>query len=313
MIVLRASTPIDPLSDVLAVLGARSVRRTRLEASGTWGLTFEARSRLKFVALVRGSCWVAAAGEPMQPMLPGDVFLLGAVDYAVASSPEAPLVDGTALYRDPAQETVCLGGDDTVLLGGGIAFADEHGRLLLDALPGFLKLERASPSAASVAGTLALLEREVGQSRLGGSLISARLAEILLVEALRATITDRGEATSGWLGALGDPAIGTALRAMHAAVAHPWTVADLAKRAGMSRSAFALRFKERVGRPPLDYLAHWRLTLARRLLADGQGTIAAVSEQVGYASQSSFGSAFRRAFGHSPRQAAVRTDRPGSV
>lgn len=301
MIVSPSSIAADPLSDVLAVLGARSVRCTRLEATGSWGLAFHARPRLKFVALLRGSCWVSAAGQPTQPMLPGDVFLLGAVDYAVASEPGVALVDGVALYRDPAQETVRLDGDDTVLLGGGIAFADEHGRFLLDALPGFMKLERASHSAGAVSGALALLEREVGRSRLGGALIAERLAEILLVEALRAYIMDQEEAGSGWLHALGDPAIGAALRAMHANVAHPWTVAELAKRAGMSRSAFAPRFKARVGRPPLEYLAHWRLTLARRLLADGQTTIATVSEQVGYASQSAFGSAFRRAFGHSPR------------
>jgi AraC-like DNA-binding protein len=297
-VVLPSNT--DPLSDVLAVLGARSVRCTRLEAAGVWGLRFPARQRLKFVALLRGTCWVLPAGHAPQAMAPGDVFLIGAIDYAVASTPTAAVTDGTALYA--GQDTARLGGDDTVLLGGGIAFADDHGRFLLGALPTLMKVDRASSSAAAVAGVLELLDREVSSSQLGARLVAAHLAEILLVEALRAYVTDHGGTTGGWLGALGDPGIGDALRAMHAAVDHPWTVGELAKCAGMSRSAFAPRFKERVGRPPLEYLAHWRLTLARRLLAGGRTTLAEVSAQVGYASPSAFGAAFRRAFGHSPRQ-----------
>lgn len=292
----------DPLSDVLAVLGARSVRRTRLEAAGVWGLTFPAKVRLKFVALLRGSCWVLPAGAPAQAMAPGDVFLIGAVDYAVASGPDVDLVDGTSLYANPADDVVRIGGGDTVMLGGGVAFADEQARFLFDMLPTFMKVERGSPSAAAVAGALHLLDQEVGRNRLGGSLVAARLAEILLVEALRAYVTDRGGDTEGWLGALGEPAIGESLRLMHGAVDHPWTVAELARRVGMSRSAFALRFKERVGKPPLEYLAHWRLTLARRLLSEGRSTVGEVAAQVGYASESAFGHAFRRAFGRSPRQ-----------
>ena len=229
----------------------------------------------------------------------GDVFLLGPVDYAVESSPDATCIDGAQLYQAPARDSARLGGDDVVLLGGGIAFADDRAHFLLDALPRFMNVDRSSPSASAVAGILHLLDREVGRSLLGGSLVASRLAEILLVEALRAYVTDHG-ATDGWLGALGDPAAGEALRLMHAAVGHRWTVGELAKRVGMSRSAFALRFKERVGRAPLEYLAHWRLTLARRLLREGRATVGTVAAEVGYASQSAFGTAFRRAFGHSP-------------
>ncbi len=291
----------DPLSEVLAVLGAQSVRRTRLEASGDWALAFPARQRLKFVALLRGECWVLPSGQAPQQLARGDVFLIGDTAYAVASDPGVAPIDGTVLYSEPGQDVGRLGGDDTVMLGGGIAFANEDARFLLDALPTFMRVDRSSPSAAVVAGTLDLLDREVGRSRPGGTLVAAHLAEILLVEAIRAHIADQGEGIVGWIGALGDRRIGEALGLMHRRVAHPWTVEELASQAGMSRSAFSLRFRDRVGRPPLDYLTHWRMVLARQLLSDGEGTIATVAAQVGYTSQSAFGHAFKRTFGHSPR------------
>jgi transcriptional regulator GlxA family with amidase domain len=131
--------------------------------------------------------------------------------------------------------------------------------------------------------------------------VTARLAELLLVEVIRAYVAADGPDRTGWIGALGDPHVGAALRLMHGEVARPWTVAVLAAQVGMSRSAFAARFAERVGKPPLDYLTRWRMELARRMLREGRRDVAQVAAQVGYSSQSAFGHAFKRTFGHSPR------------
>jgi transcriptional regulator GlxA family with amidase domain len=149
---------------------------------------------------------------------------------------------------------------------------------------------------------LDLLEAEVGHTRPGAALVTIRLAEVLLVEAIRAYIADQGETCAGWIGALGDRQIGEALRLMHGEVGFPWTVASLATRVGMSRSAFSARFVSRVGQPPLEYLTQWRMMLARRLLDAGNTDVASVALRVGYVSQSAFGHAFRRTFGHSPRR-----------
>jgi hypothetical protein len=108
----------DPLADVLNVLGAKSVRRTRLEASGHWALAFPPQARLKFVALLRGACWILVPRHPPQPLAAGDVFLIGDIAYAVASDPEVVPADGMALYNEPRRDVVRLGGDDTVMLGG---------------------------------------------------------------------------------------------------------------------------------------------------------------------------------------------------
>ena len=142
----------------------------------------------------------------------------------------------------------------------------------------------------------------MGRARPGNTLITARLAEILLVEAIRAYIADHGEESCGWIGGLADRRIGKALSLMHGDLAFPWTVGDLAAQVGMSRSAFASLFTRRVGRPPLDYLTGWRMTLARHLLLQKKADVASVAVRVGYASQSAFGHAFKRSFGHSPRK-----------
>ncbi len=294
----------DPLSDVLAVLGARSVRRTRLEAAGDWALTFPARPRLKFVAVLRGACWILVAGQPPLALGVGDTFMLGDTAYTVASHPKVVAVDGMPLFGVPGRDVVRLGGDETVTVGGGIAFADGDAAFLLDALPRFMHIARQAPSASAVVRTLDLLEAEVERPGPGSALVMARLAEILLVEAIRAYVADHGEESRGWIGALADRRTSKALRLMHGNIAHPWTVGGLAARVGMSRSAFASLFASRVGRPPLDYLRHWRMTLARRLLEQGSVDVASVAARVGYTSQSAFGHAYKRTTGHSPRRRA---------
>ncbi|MFC3127513.1 AraC family transcriptional regulator [Pseudoroseomonas globiformis] len=290
------------MSDVLATLGARSVRRTRLEAAGDWALTFPTRARLKFVAVLRGDCWMLVAGQPPLGLSAGDTFLLGNTAYTVTSRPDVEAVDGTPLFTASDQDVVHLGGAETILVGGGIAFANDDAAFLLDALPRFMHIARQAPSAAAVVRTLGLLEAETERPGPGSGLIMARLAEILLVEAIRAYVADHGEESRGWIGALADRRTGGALRLLHGDIAHPWTVEELAVRVGMSRSAFAALFTRRVGRPPLDYLTYWRMTLARRLLEQGAMDVAGVAARVGYTSQSAFGHAYKRVIGHSPRR-----------
>ena len=294
----------DPLSDVLAALGARSVRGTRLEASGDWALSFQGQGRLKFVAVLFGRCWLLLPDMPPDVLEQGDVFLLSNTPFTVASDPEVTPTDGMPLYEAPGQDIVRLGASaETVMVGGGSAFAEGEAAFILEALPAFLRVDRASPGAAAVARTLGLLEAEVGDGRLGTSLVTERLAEILLVEAIRAYV-DAGTADRvGWIAALADARIGAALRLMHGDVARPWTASTLAAEVGMSRSAFTQRFSTRVGRPPLDYLTHWRMILARRKLSGGRACIARVAAEVGYSSHTAFAHAFKRTLGHTPRSA----------
>ncbi|MEH6718523.1 MAG: AraC family transcriptional regulator [Aurantimonas endophytica] len=234
-------------------------------------------------------------------MQEGDVFLLSNTRYTVASDPGVDPIDGMALYSLPGRDTVRLGdGCETVMMGGGSAFGDGCASFVLDALPSFMRIDRASPSAEGIARTLQSLQAEVRHGGVGSTVIAERLAEILVVEAVRAHVAGGPADSVGWITALADPRIGKAITMMHGDVSRRWTVPLLAQEAGMSRSAFTQRFSERVGRPPMDYLMQWRMTVAQRKLSTGQA-VAQIAADVGYSSQSAFAHAFKRVMGQTPR------------
>lgn len=127
-----------------------------------------------------------------------------------------------------------------------------------------------------------------------------RLLELVLIEALRYRPADIGDGRSSLLAGLADPKIGNALRLMHSDPKRPWTLAALAREVGMSRSAFALCFAETVGVPPIEYLANWRMTLAKSALASSDMPMIDIAEMAGYQSVSAFSTAFKRETGLSP-------------
>lgn len=144
---------------------------------------------------------------------------------------------------------------------------------------------------------------------MGGQIISARLADVLLVEAIRAYAEGEGGGPTGWLGALTDVRLGRALRAVHEDIARPWTVAEMGGTAGMSRAAFSAAFTRGVGQPPLAYVRAWRLTLAHAALTQGETDIARLAARLGYSSQSAFTHAFRSVYRTAP-SAVARAARP---
>ncbi len=295
-----SKTMTDPLSDVLNVLGARVTRRTRLEASGQWALNFPALDRLKFVAVLRGSGWILLPGRPPQFLTAGDVYLLGRTDFAVASDPALTPVDGYS-YCEPGCDLVRLGGDETISIAGTVTFERRNADFLLGMLPHSLYVPRSSASSGAMMTILSLMNDEIERDVIGSEVVSGRLADMLLVEALRAYAGSVDQVKIGWLGALVDKRLGRVLRAIHGDIAHPWSVSQLAGVAGMSRAAFSADFTRRVGQSPLAYVRSWRLTIARAALGNGKQTVASVANNVGYASQSAFAQAFKAAFGIPPK------------
>jgi AraC-like DNA-binding protein len=296
---------IDPLSDVLVAFDAKTVRRTRLEAAGDWALAFPALDRLKFAAVSKGSCWLALPGRVPRQIHAGDCFLIGRTSFVVASDPSLTPVDGSPFYAGEGSGALRLGGDDTVMLACGVAFRRGNPGFLLDLLPRFSLVPRVSAAALAVAATLSLIEREVEVSRIGGGIIATRLADVLIIEAMRACASDGEAKKIGWLGALADPRMGRALQLIHSEIAHPWTLERLARGAGMSRAAFAAEFARRMGQSPIAYVRAWRLAIARAALEDRCADIAAIATSVGYRSQSAFSHAFHSAFGVAPRAMAA--------
>jgi AraC-like DNA-binding protein len=172
---------------------------------------------------------------------------------------------------------------------------------LLTALPRVIHLSAAGSQATP--GWLGILLNiavsESGGARAGSENVLARLSELMFVEAIRRYIERLPPAQSGWLAGLRDPVVGQALAALHGQAREPWTVERLARLVGASRSAFAERFTEMVGQPPMQYLALWRMQLASRLLAEGR-PVAAVAAAVGYESEAAFSRAFKKLVGQAP-------------
>lgn len=193
------------------------------------------------------------------------------------------------------------GGTRTRVVCGFLACDDTLCNPLLASLPHIFRVDmRNDPRSAWLESSLQFAAAEAAQWRAGSALVLSRLSELLFVEAVRRCIDALPDDRKGWLAAVRDRFVGRALSLMHAQPAHQWTVDELARKAGLSRSALAQRFTDLLGQPPMQYLARWRLQIAAQELLAGGRTLAAVAEHVGYDSEAAFNRAFKREFGSPP-------------
>ncbi len=298
---------MDPLSDILSLLRPNSYGFRGLDAGGDWALAFGPDDGIKCYAIESGSCWLGMEGIPEPSLLAaGDFVLLpGGQPFRLYSAAGAPPIDAFRFFPSiPAGETAVLNGGGGVSgVGGYFGFEGMHAELLLGMLPPVVHI-RAEASKAALRWSIERLMRELRAPQPGSALIAGHLAQALLIEALRLHLAEHSRHSTGWLFALADRQMGAVITAMHAEPARKWTLAALARVAGMSRSSFAARFKETVGEPAMDYLTRWRMMVASDRLANGGMSIAVVAPTVGYESESAFGAAFKRVIGYSPRQFA---------
>jgi AraC-like DNA-binding protein len=173
--------------------------------------------------------------------------------------------------------------------------------MLLHSLPPIVHIRRESDKAA-MRWSLERMREELRDPQPGGSLIAQQLAYMMLIQALRLHLADAANAGRGWLSALSDKHMSIAIACIHNDPGHSWTLHSLAERVGMSRSVFALRFRETVGATPMEYLTRWRMLLAADRLKSSSDGLCAIGQSLGYESESAFGKAFRRVMGCSPRQ-----------
>jgi AraC-like DNA-binding protein len=167
-------------------------------------------------------------------------------------------------------------------------------------LPSLIHIRRDAPGAARLHRIVELISEEAAARRPGRDLILERLVEVLLVETLRFQPAEAATQEKGLLAGLADPSLARALRRLHDDVARRWTVADLARTAGMSRAAFAERFTRTVGMPPMEYLLEWRIAIAKDVLRRDRTPLTEIAEMIGYQSASAFSTAFTRHAGCSP-------------
>ncbi|MFJ9657001.1 AraC family transcriptional regulator [Streptomyces griseoflavus] len=309
---------MDVLTGLLEGPRARGAFMIRACFDPPWAVRVEDGAPLTVMVLVRGDAWIVRDGGQRLRLSPGDLALArGPAPYTCADAPgTAPqaliLPGGACHYPDgrPLNGVMDLGvrtwGDrpdgGTVMLIGTYRMRGEIGGRLLDALPPLLSLT----ADAWDCPLLPFLLEEIVREAPGQEVVLDRLLDLLVVAALR-TWFDRPEAEPpAWYAALSDPVVGPVLRLLQDGPAHPWTVAALAAKAGVSRAALARRFTRLVGEPPMTYLTGWRLALAADRLRDTDDTIGALARQVGYGSAFALSTAFKRAYGVSPQEWRTR-------
>jgi len=296
---------MDPLSDVLSLLKPRSYMSAGFDAGGNWSIQFPQNIGIKCYAVVSGQCWLCMEGvaDPLE-LKAGDCFLLPrGRSFRLASDMTLMPVDAATVFSAARDGGVAThnGGGDFFLVGSRFALTGNHAEILLAMLPPIIHIRKKSDQAALRWSVERMME-ELRERQPGGFLVAQHLAHMMLVQALRLHLAEGSSGGVGWFFALADKQMGAAINAMHENPAQRWTLQELAQRAGMSRSSFALKFKETVGSSPMEYLTRWRMLLAGDRLTNSSDPTSVIALSLGYDSDSAFSTAFKRVMGCSPRQ-----------
>ena len=293
---------IDPLAEIVTLLQPKARFSKLVECAGVWRIEREATGEPFYCAILEGCCRVRfGEGRPFT-LQAGDFVLVPAMRDLANESIDAPadlkamlptqLDDGR--FRVGRLE----GAADLRMRIGHCSFGSPDAALLVPLLPEVV-IVRDEPRLATL---MQLVGEETRGQRPARELVLERLLEVLLIEALRSGT--QATASPGLSRGLADERLSAALHAMHARPAHPWTIADLATEASLSRSAFFARFSRIVGLPPMEYLLAWRMALAKQLLRGREIGMDEVAERVGYGSASTFSVAFARHAGVPPARYA---------
>jgi AraC-like DNA-binding protein len=308
---------MDAIEGLLDGPRARGAFLLRSILDPPWSVRIQDRAPLCLVAVVRGDAWVLPDDGDRVRLRPGDVAIPRGPDpYTVADDPATP----PQVVIHPGERCATPDGEDlhqamdlgvrtwgtsldgaSVMLVGTYQLDGEIGRRLLAALPPLVVVRGDSWHSPLVR----LLGEEIVKDEPGQQAVLDRLLDLLLIAALRAWFARPEAQAPAWYRAQGDLVVGRALRMIHNNPAHPWSVAELATRTGVSRAALARRFTELVGEPPMTYVTSWRLALAADLLRDPEATVGSVARQVGYGTPFALSAAFKRVRGMSPQEHRV--------
>lgn len=305
---------MDAVAGLLNGPRAQGAFLLRSSMTAPWSLRIQDEAPLTLVAIVEGDAWVLPARGRAVQLHAGDVAILRGPDpYTFADDPTTPphavIHPGqrcTTPDGEPLSEMGILGvrtwGNSpdgaTVMVTGTYQVLSEICRPLLDSLAPLVVLE----SDAWDTPLVPLLADEIVKDEPGQAAVLDRLLDLLLIAVLRAWFARPEAQPPAWYQAHGDRVVGQALRLLQDDPAHPWTVAELAEAANISRAALARRFTDLVGEPPMAYLTAWRLALAADLLREPDATVGTVAKRVGYGSSFALSAAFKRVRGVSPRE-----------
>ena len=291
----------DPLAALIALLRPQTILSKIVSGAGTWSVRYAPHDDPGFCLMLEGSCFLDAEGIGPLELHEGDfVFLPATPGFTLASDLALKPVLVRPTHGEELRHGTKSGPPTMRQLGGYFRFDRANAQLLVSFLPKVVLIRRGERGASRVRRLVELIGDEATERRPGRDLILERLVEVLLVEALRFRPAETARQEQGLLAGLADPALARALRRIQEDVAHRWTVAELARTAGMSRAVFAERFMRTVGMPPMEYVLEWRIAIAKDALRRERAPLAEVAEKIGYQSTSAFSTAFTRHAGCTP-------------
>ncbi len=259
-----------------------------------------------FHLITEGECYVELGDDPPLLLNPGDVVIFPQGHaHRMSSRPGLTPASGArldeVLARRPRQLSYGGGGAVTRLVCGYLACDTRLAGMLLAGLPPVVRVNvRGSNAGIWLESSVRYALAEARSPRPGGEGVLAKLAEVLSIEVLRLYMHEHGEGRTGWLAGVSDRIVGAALNALHKKPCHAWTLDELARTAGTSRSVLAERFAQLVGVTPMQYLTQWRMLLAANLLRSSNSSLMRIAEEVGYQTDTAFSRAFRREYGAPP-------------
>ncbi|MDH3968818.1 MAG: AraC family transcriptional regulator [Rhodospirillales bacterium] len=308
---------MDVLSDILHAVHLSGAILGRAEFSSPWGVSSEGLTSPMFHIVLSGNGFIALEGGEPIPLGTGDLIMMPhGHTHRLQSDRSVPTVKFTDLMvgNPPRKPDIIRSGGSgaiTAIACGHLAFDRGEMHPLLAQLPPLIHIRGGGNGAHDwLETTSQLISSELRAERMGTAALLDRLGGVLFIQVVRAYVESLPPNQAGWLGALRDPRIGGALELIHEAPAQAWSIGELACEVGMSRSAFAGRFKALVGETPMQYLTRWRMHRAAHYLrTEGLG-VHDVAGRVGYESSATFSKAFKRYIGAAP--AAYRRSRSGS-
>lgn len=295
---------MDALSDILRTIKLRTSVYFRADFPSPWGMDVDAGDFAQFHMVVRGHCWLKTEklSEPIA-LAGGDIVLFPHGDaHWLADDPRHKRLPGRQVVEAICSDRQIFQGGNvsTTLVCGHFEFDRNFDHPFLTSLPGLIHVtdtERRDLSWLETATNVII--HEAGSAQPGADVVAERLAEVLFIQVLRTYMKQRGS-SGGFLAALRDEQISHALKLIHTEPEAVWTLQNIARTIGMSRSAFAARFKKLVGVTPMDYITSWRMHKARELLSNARMPLIDIAERVGYTSEAAFNRAFKRQFQQTP-------------
>lgn len=295
----------DPLSDVLALVRPRFSVASALNAGGEWSIAFPGGSEIRFQAIVAGRCLLQVDGAESPIRLEeGDCIVSIGQPYRMATDLDLRPTPAYAIFSTKEDGMATHnGGGGLVGIGCLFLLEDEHARLLRDFFPAFTHVGTNVGVQTVIRSLLEQMVEEATRPKPGSTLLMQHLSQSLLIQALRLKIAQEPDDAGGWLSALRDERLARAIAAMHQEPGRRWTLQALATSIGMSRTSFAIHFKNVVGVAPMEYLTRWRMLRAADDLSAGHASVSDVAHSAGYSSESAFGVAFKRTMGRPPGKA----------